>query len=153
MKAPALDVPGWEYDGGAVWRRHEGESDDARRPHLYNEMRGHLWRWNPAGAGTGVWEIKLLHSLDGKQTAARASVGPVALDELLYARAKYLSVSDSLHEQGLRAVRVWMPAAGAVWLRSLAFHVPLEAERVALREGLEWPLHLALACEQLRGLL
>lgn len=153
MTAAALNVPGWEYDGGAVWRLYEGESDDERRPHLYSEMRGHLWRWDPAQAGTGAWEIKVLQSLDRKQTAARASVGPVALDELLYVRAKRLRISAATRAQELRAVRVWMPAPAAVWLRSLALNVPLEAERVALREGLEWPLHLALACEQLRGLL
>lgn len=150
MTAPSLSVPGWEYDGGAVWRLYRGKSSDERRPHLYSEMRGYLWRWDPAQAGTGAWEIKLLQSLDGKHTAARASVGPVALDEMLYARIKRLAVPNGLHEQ---AVRVWMPAPAAVWLRSLAINAPLEAERVALRERLEWPLHLALACEQLRGLL
>lgn len=153
MTAPHLDVPGWEYVGGAAWGVLEGASGDARRPHRYAELRGFLWRWRPGAVATAPWEIKLMHTQDGKQTAARASLGPIAIDDVPYARRRRFDVAPGLHEQQQRATRVWMLKPSAVWIRSFALYAPLEAERVAIRERLDWPLHLALACEQLRGLL
>lgn len=147
-------LPGWDCEVGGHWWVHVRSGRAGVYPHEYAKVIGELWRWNPGDAGTGPWVIEALRPLDGSPCLARASIGGVReyrdRDLVLHAcsRTRRDWISPKAHGEIQAAQRVFTRATS---LRVAQWRVVTEAQTIALRDGIEWPLHCALACDLMRG--
>lgn len=155
--APSLvsraSLAGWDCEVGGHWWVHVSSGRTGIYPHEYVKIVGELWRWNPGDAGTGPWVIEALRPLDRAALCfARASIGVVReyrnRDLALHAcsRLRRDWLATEAHAEMQAAVRVHLRAVSLAAAQRL---VVAEAQTIALREGIEWPLHCALAVESL----
>lgn len=155
QSSPRASLPGWDCEVGGHWWVYVKSSHSGTYRHEYAKAIGEVWRWNPGDAGTGPWVIEALRPLDGSPCLARASVGGVreyrdrdlALHACMRVRRDWLN--SAAHDEMQSASRVFTRAS-SLWVAQR--RVVTETQDIALREGIEWPLHCALACDVMRGL-
>ncbi len=145
--------PHWEPEGGARWWVFERTLRAKDWPHVYQREQGVVWRWNPAQAGTGLWVIEVMQSLEGAGWIGRAlrrHCPALAAQEAMQRRSRSLRFERTLHAE---IARVVVAIVRGPSFDNVAREVIFAAERVALERGDAWPLHLALAADRLRASL